>query len=52
MEGEGVAVGGEGGLMVGDDDDGGVGACGVEPLHEGGGGCGVEGAVEFVEQEY
>lgn len=44
-----MAVGGDGGAVVGDDDDGGVGAGGIEAPHEQLGGVGVEGAVEFVE---
>lgn len=46
---DGVAVGGDGGAVVGDDDDGGIGTAVGEPLHQGGGCGGIEGAVELVE---
>ncbi len=45
-----VAPGGYGRGVVGDDDDGGVGAVVREAAHQGGGGVGVEGAVELVEE--
>ena len=45
-------VGGDDAAIVGVVSDGGGGTAGVQPLHERGGGVGIQGTVEFVEQEY